>query len=439
MERLPTISEAAVRIRERDLQPADLVAHCLGQIREFDGRVKAWVCVDEDGALREAERLSVLLRDGTDLGPLHGIPLGIKDIVDVCGLPTEAGSPLLKGQLADEDAPLVARLRTAGAIILGKTVTTEFAFIDPSPTHNPWNLDHTPGGSSAGSAAAIATEMCLAAVGSQTGGSITRPASYCGVAGLKPTFGRVDTTGVVPVSERLDHVGPLARTSADLWLMLSAMTGEQPADQALPPAASPPTLHAIDEYFMEQADQAVRDVTQAAYDRLRAGGADLSRLSLPRSFGQAHTMHRIIMAVDAAEMHFQSFTQQQDDYGPQISGLIEEGMSSFAVDYALALRHHSRFQQDIQAIIRDDVVAMTPATVTAAPPSLESTGDPQFNSPWSYAGVPTVTVPCGLTDDGLPCGLQLIGAVGGELHLLSVAAWCEGVLAFDGRPALLAV
>jgi Asp-tRNA(Asn)/Glu-tRNA(Gln) amidotransferase A subunit family amidase len=188
---------------------------------------------------------------------------------------------------------------------------------------------------------------------------------------------------------------------------------------------------------MDHADQSVRDVTQAAYDRLQAAGAGLPRLTLPRSFAQAHMMHRIIMAVDAAEMHFQSFTQQRDAYGPQLSGLIEEGMSSFAVDYALALRHHARFQQDIREIIRDSVVAVTPATVTPAPPGLDSTGDPQFNSPWSYAGVPTVTIPCGLADDGLPCGLQLIGAIGAESHLLSVAAWCEGILAFNEKPPLL--
>jgi aspartyl-tRNA(Asn)/glutamyl-tRNA(Gln) amidotransferase subunit A len=437
MHRLPTISEATRRLRSGDLEASNLVDHCLDRIREYDDRVNAWVRVDEDGASREAERLGGLLRAGEDLGPLHGIPIGIKDIIDVRGMPTEAGSSLLKGRHAEEDAPLVARLRAGGAIILGKTVTTEFAFIDPSPTHNPWNLNHTPGGSSAGSAAAVAMEMCMAAVGSQTGGSITRPASYCGVAGLKPTFGRVDTTGVVPVSHRLDHVGPMARTSRDLRIMLNAMTGEQPADQASVTAASPPSLHTIHEFFVEQADEAVRNATRAACDRLRQAGAALSPLGLPKSFGQAHMMHRLIMAVDAAEIHFQSFNQQPDAYGPHISGLIQEGLSTFAVDYALALRHHQRFQQDIRTMLQDDVVAITPATVTAAPLGLESTGDPQFNSPWSYGGVPTVTVPCGLIDDGLPCGLQLIGAVGGESHLLSVAQWCEGVLAFDARPPML--
>lgn len=437
MDRLTSITSAASLLRTGDLHPRDLVSHCLDQIREFEPRVHAWVYLDEEGALSEAQRLGDLLSQGHDLGPLHGIPIGIKDIIDVRGMPTEAGSPLLKGAQAQQDAALVARLRAAGAIILGKTVTTEFACFDPAVTRNPWNLEHTPGGSSAGSAAAVSAGMCIAAVGSQTGGSITRPAAYCGVAGLKPTFGRVDMTGVVPVSERLDHVGPIGQSAADLWLMLAAMTDGDSTTSTLEPIDSLPPLHIITEYFPDHSDPSVSKVTAAACQKLQDAGAAMSPLEMPRSFGQSHMMHRNIMAVDLAEMHFQSFTEQTNSYGPQIRGLIEEGMASFAVDYALALRHQPRFQQDIREIIRDDVVALTPATTTAAPQGLESTGDPSFNSPWSYAGVPTVTIPCGLTADGLPCGLQLIGGVDRERHLLSVAAWCEGVLGFHHRPPLL--
>jgi len=212
------------------------------------------------------------------------------------------------------------------------------------------------------------------------------------------------------------------------------MAGQRPEPAALTTPASAPLLHVIDRYFMEQADAAVQAVTRTAFDRLRQAGADFHNLDLPKSFWQAHAMHRCIMAVDAAETHFQSFNEHADDYGPEISKLIVEGFSSFAVDYALALRHQRRFRQDIREIIRDDVIAVTPATVTAAPASLDSTGDPQFNSPWSYAGVPTATIPCGLTDDGLPCGLQLVGAAGSERHLLTVAAWCESVLEFRDSP-----
>src|SRR3954447_3644898 len=197
---LPSIAKATHDIREGLLRPIDLVEHCLAQIEQLESKVKAWVLVDSAGARREAQRLAKLQEDGEDLGPLHGIPVGIKDIIDVAGWPTKCGSPLREGHLASRDAAVVAALRKAGAIILGKTVTTEWACFDPPPTRNPWNLDHTPGGSSSGSAAAVATEMCMAALGTQTVGSIIRPAAFCGVSGLKPGFGELSMDGIAPLT-----------------------------------------------------------------------------------------------------------------------------------------------------------------------------------------------------------------------------------------------
>ena len=206
---LPSVAKSVEQIRSGELDPQELVEFHLQRIRRFEDRVHAWARVDADGARREAEKAARRARDGRPLGALHGIPLGIKDIIDVQAMPTRAGSPLREKHVAPRDAGLVARLRRAGAIFLGKTVTTEFACFDPPPTRNPWNLAHTPGGSSSGSAAAVAVGMCSAAVGTQTGGSIVRPASYCGVAGFKPTSGHVSLDGVVPVSPHLDHAGPL--------------------------------------------------------------------------------------------------------------------------------------------------------------------------------------------------------------------------------------
>jgi Asp-tRNA(Asn)/Glu-tRNA(Gln) amidotransferase A subunit family amidase len=433
---LLSISVAVERIRQGELTARQLVDGCLERIARFEDRVQAWVCVDQQGAVEQAERLDDVARRGQLLGPLHGIPIGVKDIIDVRGLATEAGSPLLRGRIAQEDAPVVARLRAAGAILLGKTVTTEFACFDPSPTRNPWNLEHTPGGSSSGSAAAVSLGMCLAALGSQTGGSITRPAAYCGVAGLKPTFGQVDTAGVVPVSCHLDHVGPIARSAADLWTMFTVMVGSKDADLPLPELATPPVLSVIGEFFLQQADEAVREVTIAASDALLKSGAQLQMLDLPDSFSLVLAMHRCLMAVDAAETHLQTFTSHGASYGPHVRALIDEGLSTLAIDYALALRHQDQFRRDLRAIFGQDVIAVTPATPTAAPRGLDSTGDPRFNSPWSHAGVPTVTIPCGLTVDGLPCGLQLIAAPGQERRLLAVAAWCERALAFRAVPPL---
>jgi len=375
METLPGISEAVELIRQQNLRPLELVEHCLSRIEQLEDRVHAWVRLDQQGARREAERLGEMARRGEILGPLHGIPIAIKDIVDVEGWPTEAGSSLLKDRVAEKDATLVSQLRANGAIILGKTVTTEFAFLDPGPTRNPWHLEHTPGGSSSGSAAGVAAEMCMAAVGSQTGGSIIRPASYCGVAGLKPTFGKVDTAGVVPVSHHLDHVGPIARTASDLSVMLSAMTGNCDSPEPLAPAVEPPVLHVIDDFFMQKADPVVCQMTRAAYDELRGAGAELRTMNLPASFAQVQLMHTCIMAVDAAEMHRPAFSRHADAYGPMISALIEDGLSIPAVDYATALRHQTAFRSEMETIFRDGLIALTPATVTPAPVGCESTGD----------------------------------------------------------------
>src|SRR5437870_1571690 len=219
---LPTIHGSAEEIRRGTVTPADLVERCLKQIDRYEAKVRAWVFVDREGARAEAARLGDELKQGQWRGPLHGIPVGIKDIFDVFDWPTGAGSRLWAQSIARRDATTVERLRRAGAIFLGKTVTTAFASFDPPVTRNPWNLERTPGGSSSGSAAALACGMCLGALGSQTGGSITRPASYCGVAGLKPSFGLVPCEGVVPLAPSMDHPGPMARCVHDLAILFQA-------------------------------------------------------------------------------------------------------------------------------------------------------------------------------------------------------------------------
>src|SRR5688572_20494240 len=223
MPELPSIAKAARDMHTGELTPVDLVEHCLARIDELDSQIQAWVMVDRAGARKEAERLTKLAADDDWLGPLHGIPVGIKDIIDVAGWPTKCGSPLRANHVAQRDAAVVTALRNAGAILLGKTVTTEWACFDPPPTRNPWNIEHTPGGSSSGSAAAVAADMCLAALGTQTGGSIIRPAAYCGVAGLKPGYGELPMEGIAPLTLHLDHVGPIARRVSDLYVVWQAL------------------------------------------------------------------------------------------------------------------------------------------------------------------------------------------------------------------------
>ncbi len=448
-----SICDAASQIRRGRLTPLRLVERCLDQIRKYEHQVHAWVVVDEEGARRSAEQLQ---REGWR-GPLHGIPLGIKDIIDVEGFPTRAGSPLREEHVAGGDAPLVAALRRAGAIILGKTVTVEFACFDPSPTLNPWDpaLKHTPGGSSSGSAVAVALGMCPGAIGTQTGGSLVRPSAYCGVATCKPTFGRIDTRGIVPVSYHFDHPGPMARSVADLEVILSCMLGAErfrppaagntvppAARDAVPPAAGDavPRLGLMEEFFIERAAGPVRQVMQSVLETLRRGGASVEPISSRLDFTQIQPLHRLIMAVEAAEYHRRQFAAHRQSYGPMISALLDEGLGVSAVDYAQALAHQRGFRRRVDELLERchqvDALVM-PSTDTTAPATLRTTGTPKFQAPWSYAGVPAVSIPCGLADDGMPVGLQLVGRRHGEATLLAVARWCERELAFTDLPPLL--
>lgn len=443
-----SISQAARQIRLGRLSPLDLVDRCLKRMEALEPRVHAWVLVDADGAREAASAAGDEIAHGQDRGPLHGIPLGIKDLFDVTGWPTLAGSRLRAGHRAERDATVITRLRAAGAILLGKTVTTEFASFDPPPTRNPWNLERTPGGSSSGSAAAVALGMCLAAIGSQTGGSITRPASFCGVAGCKPTFGRVSSFGVVPLSRHMDHVGPLANSVRDLAAILDAIAGYDPADATTADvpvgqylagchSPSPPRLGVVTDSFFATAAAAVTTVTREAENRLRAAGALLNDVLFPSSFAEVTAQHRCMMGVEAAEYHEAMFRNHRDQYGPNIASLIEEGFKVNALDYTRALVHRRQLTRDLLDCFGECDALVTPATTTTAP-GLETTGDPKFNSPWSYVGYPTISVPCGLAEDGLPVSLQLIGRPFDEARLFSAAAWCEQAIGFNERPKLFA-
>jgi aspartyl-tRNA(Asn)/glutamyl-tRNA(Gln) amidotransferase subunit A len=434
------IWRVAPRIRGGELSPTELVAACFEQIDRYESQLQAWVLVDRQAAMATAERRAVEAARGHYRGPLHGVPVGIKDIVDVAGMPTRAGSTLTDAAAATVDAPVVARLRAAGAIVLGKTVTTEFAGYDPAGTRNPWDLDRSPGGSSSGSAAAVAAGMCLAAIGSQTGGSLTRPASYCGVASCKPTFGRVDTTGVVPVSRHLDHLGPIARRTADLAYMLDAMVPDGGVVEAFVSglrSRRPPRLGVLEEEFVDRAAPPVALAIQDSLRLLEEAGGSLSVRSVPAGFDDVHAMHWRIMAVDVATFHRGRYLDRRSGYGRSLRALIEDGLGTSEVAYQEALAHQQRFRTAALEALAEVDALVTPATPTAAPLWQAGTGDPRFNIPWSYAGLPTVSLPSGLTPDGLPIALQLVGRPRDEPRLLAIAAWCERQLGGAFVPPLL--
>ncbi len=358
---------------------------------------------------------------------LHGVPVGIKDIFDVAGLPTAAGSPLGADRVAETDAAIVARLRKAGAVIVGKTVTTPYAWIDPPPTRNPWNLEHTPGGSSSGSAAALACGMVLAALGSQTGGSITRPASYCGVAGLKPTYGRLPLEGVFPLAPSLDHAGPLARTVADLLAIWHVLAGPDDRDLHQSEDGVPFRLGRLRGPFDDHADPAMRAAIDEAVEKLKAAGISVDDVSLPFDFDDVTSHFRTILAAEAAAVHQQRLTDLPDAYPERIRELVKEGLALSAASYVRARQHLEATRSARKTWFTDIDAFLTPAALGSAPDPT-TTGSPLFNAPFSYAGLPTVTFPIALAPDGLPLGVQIIGRAFGEWEVLAYSQRCAVAL-----------
>jgi aspartyl-tRNA(Asn)/glutamyl-tRNA(Gln) amidotransferase subunit A len=435
-----SIAAVSELVRRRERSSVELVEQCLRRIDEVESRVRAWVIVDRAGAMDQARKLDAELAAGRSRGPLHGIPIGIKDILDIAGFSTAAGSALLANNYAKTDSTIVERLREAGAVILGKTVTTQFASFDPPETRNPWNFDRTPGGSSSGSAAAVACGMCLGAIGSQTGGSITRPASFCGVAGCKPTFGRVSTAGVMGLAPSMDHPGPIARCVRDLAILLDAIAGPDSRDPLCstepPPHTTaslgrpldrPPRLGVLRDLFWDRADEASRESLTRTTDALKARGAPVRDVALPASFSDVLRSHLVIMSVEGAVEHATLFQQHRADYLPKIRGLIEQGLGTAAPDYVRAKRHQQLLSREMLSCFDDTDVLLTPATIGPAPDT-STTGDPAFNSPWSFTGLPTVSFPTGLSPDGMALAVQCIGRPFGEADLLRNALWCEQAL-----------
>ncbi|MCX7422925.1 MAG: amidase [Planctomycetia bacterium] len=431
-------------IRERRITCSETLDRCRSMMREYEPSVQAWVRFGGEELDQAADALDAELRHGNWRGPLHGIPVGIKDIYDIADQPTTAGIPNRQFEPAHRDAVLVKRLRNAGAIIVGKTVTTPYAFFDTPPTRNPWNLDRTPGGSSSGSAAAVATGMCLGALGSQTGGSITRPASFCGIAGYKPTFGLLSRVGMFPFAPHLDHPGPMARTVDDLLVLMTAIAPKRlraefrallntPLDEGI--IKRERTSHYIsescelsllwlEEGFMEKIEPAMTEAMKNAVHHLAGCGACpgsnfADELDLPKLW----RCHRAIMAVEIASTQGEQLRQHPEQFTAGIRALIEEGQAVKTGDYAEAIQFQRELRRKAQAAIGNEIW-ICPAARGAAP-TLETTGDPCMNSPWSFLGFPTITFPMSLSPEGLPLGLQLIAAPHRDIELFQAARWCE--------------
>lgn len=442
-----TAAQAARAIADKRLTATELAEACLNRIELLDDQLQAWVYVDRETVLADASAADAAISRGRPLGPLHGVPIGMKDIYYTAGIPTRAGSEVYKDFVPDYDAASLTLLKRAGAIMLGKAVTTEFACLDPSPTFNPWNPAHTPGGSSSGSAVAVATRMCPAAMGSQTVGSVLRPAAYNGVVGFKPTFGRVSRRGVVPVSWNLDTVGWLVRTVEDAALLLQVMAGPDAADPVssrepigdyLTAVADPPAprIGMLRRYFYERADAETRRHLDGVADRLAQAGAEIAELPMPDSIETAFNDQLLIMAVEAASFHEPMYRNQAEDYQPKLRAMLADGLATDGIVYTRALERRRTFIDDIQQLSQQCDVLLTPATPAPAQADRTNTGDPSFQGPWTSCGLPAIALPSGLAESGLPLSIQLVASPFAEGRLLSAAAWCEQVLGVELAPPL---
>ena len=429
-----SLREAAAAVRRCSLSPVEYVEALFRVMDRIESRIDAWVTVDREGVLSQARICEAEARNGHIRGPLHGVPVGIKDIFYTNALRTTMGSVVFKDFVPDCDARAVTKLRRAGAIMLGKTVTTVFANLDPGPTRNPWNLEHTPGGSSSGSAAAVAARMCPVAIGTQTVGSVGRPAAFCGVASLVPAQRRISLRHVFPLAWSLDHVGIFARSAADIEVMLDAMA-ESPVEPS--DVRAPFRIGVVRDFFYENATKEARSLNDRLADRLASEGFIVEEAALPAIFDLQQAILRTILRVETSSIHERLFAEHAETYGPKLRGLIETGMLIDASDYVRALRLRSRFQREMAKLFEKFDVLMTPPARGVAPAGIGATGDPVMNGPWTLTDFPTMTLPHTLSTDGLPISVQLTGPPLEERCLLEIAKQIENIVNFSARPQLI--
>ncbi|MGH7793355.1 MAG: amidase [Candidatus Binatia bacterium] len=439
---LLSATEAARLIRDGVISSEEFVEACLARINEIDARVQAWAFLDTDYALQQARAADERRLSGQPIGPLHGVPVAIKDIFDSADMPTENGSVIYAGRTPSRDATVVAMLRAAGALIMGKTVTTEFAYFSPGKTRNPHNPEHTPGGSSSGSAAAVAANMIPLAIGSQTNGSTIRPAAYCGVIGFKPTHGLISRHGAFALSRTLDHVGLFANSVDDIALLAEQIVGYDANDPDTRPRAPvpftnvaaeepplPPMLAFIKTPYWDRADEDTKEGFAEIIEHL---GSQAEEVELFPSAADAWQWHQTIMGAEMAHNLEREWTNGRDRLSERLRAQIERGREVRAADYLRALSRiapvHDGFVELFEQ--RYDAI-LTPAAPSAAPSGLASTGDPSFCTLWTLCGMPAISLPLLQSGDGLPIGVQLVGPRHGDARLLRTARWLAARIAAE--------
>ena len=434
-----TAVQAAQGIRDGLFSSEDLVGACIKEIEARESEVQAWAYFDADYALAQARRADAWRAAGKQLGPLHGVPVGLKDIIDTVDMPTEDGTPLHAGRSPWRDAKVVELLRIAGAVIMGKTVTTEMATYTPGKTRNPHNPEHTPGGSSSGSAAAVAAGMVPLALGTQTNGSLLRPAAYCGVFGFKPTRGLISRQGILHQSESLDQVGGFARSIEDVALLSEILSGFDPDEPGMLPRPCPPFLRVCqDDPLMPPSLALIKTPWWSQLDPdTQEGFAELAEhlaqhvgeFPLPESTTKVLDWHKTVMEADIAANYAADYERCGEQLSQSLREQIERGRAVTAVDYLAARSRMPVVTEALDEVFDRYDAILTPVVAGAAPHGLGSTGDPMFCTLWTFCGMPALSLPLLRASNGLPVGVQLVGRIGDDARLLRTARWLIGAIA----------
>lgn len=431
-------TDLAARIRAGETTSEELVTACLERISELEESIQAWAHIDPDYALEQARNADNERKRGQATGPLHGIPVGVKDIFDTGDMPTEDGTVLHAGRTPAYDATAVSLLREAGAVIMGKTVTTELAVYAPGKTRNPHDHDRTPGGSSSGSAAAVATGMVPLAIGSQTNGSVIRPASFCGVYGYKPSHGLISRYRMLRQSRMLDQIGVFARSTVDAALIAETLMAFDDRDPDTRPSARPSLVETASaepplppRFALVRSpvwDSADTDVQEGFNELTEHLGDQVQPVELPDIFQNAVKWHRTIMEADIALSYEREYRAGGDQLSSALREMIERGRGHAAVDYNHALAQIPLMRGMLEEICAEYDAIITPATTGEAPMGLESTGDPIFCTLWTLCGCPAITLPVLLGSSGMPIGIQLVSCKGDDARLLRNARWLAGAV-----------
>ncbi len=431
-EDAPSLADTIAALRNGTFSAEQVVDACLARIEEVDGAIQAWTFLDPEHARAQARALDEARADGKPMGPLHGIPVGVKDIFDTADMPTEDGTELHAGRRPSRDSTAVALLREAGAVIMGKTVTTEMALFTPGKTRNPHDAERTPGGSSSGSAAAVASGQVPLAIGSQTNGSTIRPASFCGIVGYKPSHGLISRQGVLSLSRTLDHVGVFAGSVADAALLAEVLMRYDPNDVDMRPQASPeltrlaaaePPLPPKLAFLKTPIWDEVDEDTQAAFEELTEMlGDNVEEVELSTLFEEAIAQHRTVQDAEVAVNFAREYERGRDKLSERLVGIIEHGFEITAADYIRAVARIPLFNAALGELYDRYDVIVTPAAPGEAPVGI-ATGNPIFCTAWTLLGTPAVSLPLLSGNNGLPIGVQLVGQRGQDGRLLRTSRW----------------